>query len=181
MHRYFPDFYVKVRTKENKVKKWVVEVKPKAQTTPPKTPKRKTKKYLNEVRTYAINRATNRINNALGSLTSGRGIPRNMGGVFQTNAYNSLARNPFAGETVIYPEDLGSNDQGHYVQFYINEQTNANINFQGKSPSYAPNGSQLRGGTSTASIKRAYEKTFSSICMYMLQRLVHRRTQSMVK
>ena len=124
--------------------------------------------FLNEIKNVAINRATNRINNALGSLTSGRGIPRNMGGVFQTNAYNSLARNPFAGETVIYPEDLGSNDQGHYVQFYINEQSNANVNFQGKSPSYAPNGAQLRGGTSTASIKRAPTKRLSSsICMYM--------------
>ena len=57
VHRYFPDFYVKVKTKENKVKKWVVEVKPKSQTKPPKTPKRKTKKYLNEVRTFAINEA----------------------------------------------------------------------------------------------------------------------------
>ena len=37
VHRYFPDFYVKVKTKEGKLKKWVVEVKPKAQTTPPKT------------------------------------------------------------------------------------------------------------------------------------------------
>ena len=124
--------------------------------------------FLNEIKNVAINRATNRINNALGSLTSGRGVPRNMGGVFQTNAYNSLARNPFAGETVIYPEDLGSNDQGHYVQFYINEQMNANINFQGKSPSYAPNGAQLRGGTSTASVKRSATKRLaSSICMYM--------------
>ena len=91
-----------------------------------------------------------------------------MGGVFQTNAYNSLARNPFAGETVIYPEDLGSNDQGHYVQFYINEQMNANVNFQGKSPSYAPNGAQLRGGTSTASSQTVCNKRLaSSICMYM--------------
>ena len=124
--------------------------------------------FLNEIKNVAINRATNRINNALGSLPSGRGVPRNMGGVFQTNAYNSLARNPFAGETVIYPEDLGSNDQGHYVQFYINEQSNANVNFQGKSPSYAPNGAQLRGGTSTASVKRSATKRLaSSICMYM--------------
>ena len=43
--------------------------------------------FLNEIKNVAINRATNRINNALGSLTSGRGIPRNMGGVFQTFAY----------------------------------------------------------------------------------------------
>ena len=56
-HRYFPDFYVKVRTKENKIKKWVVEVKPKSQCKPPRVPKRKTRKYLNEVRTFAINEA----------------------------------------------------------------------------------------------------------------------------
>ena len=57
VHRYFPDFYVKVKTKQNTIKKWVVEVKPKAQTKPPRTPKRKTKKYITEVRNYAINDA----------------------------------------------------------------------------------------------------------------------------
>ena len=56
IHRYFPDFYVKVRTPQG-FKKWVVEVKPKAQCKPPRQPKRKTKKYLNEVRTWAINDA----------------------------------------------------------------------------------------------------------------------------
>ena len=43
--------------KENKIKKWVVEVKPKSQCKPPRVPKRKTRKYLNEVRTFAINEA----------------------------------------------------------------------------------------------------------------------------
>ena len=57
VHRYFPDFYVKVKTKQNTIKKWVVEVKPKAQTRPPRTPRRKTKKYITEVRNYAINDA----------------------------------------------------------------------------------------------------------------------------
>ncbi len=57
IHRYFPDFYVKVKTKQNTIKKWVVEVKPKIQTRPPKTPKRKTKKYVTEVRNWAINDA----------------------------------------------------------------------------------------------------------------------------
>tara|TARA_Y100001937_G_C6958604_1_gene257874 strand:- start:206 stop:640 length:435 start_codon:yes stop_codon:yes gene_type:complete len=57
IHRYFPDFYVKVRTNQNTIKKWVVEVKPKAQTRPPRTPKRKTKKYITEVRNWAINDA----------------------------------------------------------------------------------------------------------------------------
>ena len=39
IHRYFPDFYVKVKTKQGTLKKWVVEVKPKIQSRPPKTPK----------------------------------------------------------------------------------------------------------------------------------------------
>ena len=56
IHRYFPDFYVKVKTPRG-MKKWIVEVKPKAQTRPPKTPKRKTSRYINEVRNYAINDA----------------------------------------------------------------------------------------------------------------------------
>ena len=57
IHRYFPDFYVKVKTKQGTTKKLVVEVKPKIQTRPPRTPKRKTKKYINEVRNWAINDA----------------------------------------------------------------------------------------------------------------------------
>tara|TARA_B100001057_G_C22689831_1_gene887314 strand:+ start:746 stop:1066 length:321 start_codon:yes stop_codon:yes gene_type:complete len=56
VHRYFPDFYVKVKTKTGP-KKWVVEVKPKSQCKPPRIPKRKTRKYLNEVRTFAVNEA----------------------------------------------------------------------------------------------------------------------------
>ena len=51
-HRYFPDFYVKV-----KGKKYLVEVKPFRQTLEPKTQKRHTKRYINEVVTYAVNRA----------------------------------------------------------------------------------------------------------------------------
>ncbi len=57
IHRYFPDFYMKVRQADGSTKKFIVEVKPKAQCKPPKIPKRKTKKYLNEVRTWAINDA----------------------------------------------------------------------------------------------------------------------------
>ena len=57
IHRYFPDFYVKVKTKQGTLKKWVVEVKPKVNTRPPKTPKRKTKKYITEVRNWAVNDA----------------------------------------------------------------------------------------------------------------------------
>ena len=57
IHRYFPDFYVKVKTKQGTLKKWVVEVKPKVYTRPPKTPKRKTKKYITAVRNWAVNDA----------------------------------------------------------------------------------------------------------------------------
>ena len=50
-HRYFPDFYVKV-----KGKKYIVEVKPFRQTLEPKTQKKVTKTYINEVFTYAVNK-----------------------------------------------------------------------------------------------------------------------------
>ena len=55
-HRYFPDFLVKVKTKEGAVKTMVLEVKPKRQTIAP-TQQRKTKKYINEVITYGVNQA----------------------------------------------------------------------------------------------------------------------------
>ena len=51
-HRYFPDFYVKINNK-----KYLVEVKPFKQTQEPKTQKRHTKRYINEVVTYAVNQA----------------------------------------------------------------------------------------------------------------------------
>ena len=51
-HRYFPDFYVKIGNK-----KYLVEVKPYKQTKEPKTQKRNTKRYINEVVTYAVNQA----------------------------------------------------------------------------------------------------------------------------
>ena len=58
IHRYFPDFYIKVRQHNGTVKKFIIEVKPKAQCKPPtKTPKRKTKRWLNEVKTWSINEA----------------------------------------------------------------------------------------------------------------------------
>lgn len=56
-HRYFPDFFIKVRTKTNQVKKFLVEVKPKYQVDGPKPQQRKTKRYITEVMTYAVNQA----------------------------------------------------------------------------------------------------------------------------
>ena len=56
-HRYFPDFYVKYINKDKKVVREIIEVKPKKHLSPPKQPKRKTKRYLNEVATYIKNQA----------------------------------------------------------------------------------------------------------------------------
>ena len=55
IHRYFPDFYIKIKTNEGATKKLIVEIKPKKQTKAPKEPERKTKRYLNEVRTWGVN------------------------------------------------------------------------------------------------------------------------------
>jgi hypothetical protein len=55
-HRYFVDFVIMVKTRKDEIKKYAVEIKPHAQTEPPKQ-KRKTKKYLQEMMTYAVNTA----------------------------------------------------------------------------------------------------------------------------
>jgi len=57
VHRYFVDFYIKVKTKNNVIKKYLIEIKPKKQTIEPKQPKRKTPRYINEVTTYVVNQA----------------------------------------------------------------------------------------------------------------------------
>jgi hypothetical protein len=56
-HRYFPDFLVKVKTKDGKMKTMVVEIKPERETKEPKQRERITKQYINEVMTYGVNQA----------------------------------------------------------------------------------------------------------------------------
>ena len=56
-HRYFVDFYVEARAPDGSIKKMLLEVKPAAQTQPPKSPKRRTKRYISEVMTYGVNEA----------------------------------------------------------------------------------------------------------------------------
>ena len=57
-HRYFPDFIIKVREQSGDVKKYVIEIKPKRQTMPPvQTSKKRTRTFINEVKTYAVNEA----------------------------------------------------------------------------------------------------------------------------
>ena len=46
-HRYFPDFYIKTKESSGKIKKYIIEVKP----------KRQTKGYLREAFEYAKNQA----------------------------------------------------------------------------------------------------------------------------
>jgi hypothetical protein len=56
-HKYFPDFYIKVRESNGKIKKYIIEIKPLKQTIEPKVQKRKTKGYIYEVVEYAKNQA----------------------------------------------------------------------------------------------------------------------------
>ena len=58
VHRYYPDFYIKILTKSGKYEKYIIEVKPKRQTQKPnEKPKRKTAAWKREVLTYIKNRA----------------------------------------------------------------------------------------------------------------------------
>ena len=56
IHRYFPDFIVKVKKKDGTVMTHVLEVKPEYQTKQP-VRKRKTQKFINEYVTYTINQS----------------------------------------------------------------------------------------------------------------------------
>ena len=54
MHRYFPDFYAKIKTKDGE-KKFILEIKPKSLFKKRKKPKRVTKKVLREMAEIEIN------------------------------------------------------------------------------------------------------------------------------
>jgi len=55
--RYFPDFIVTTRGLDGKIKKMMLEIKPKKETEEPKVQSRKTKRYITEVTTWATNQA----------------------------------------------------------------------------------------------------------------------------
>ena len=57
MHRYFPDFVVKVKDKNGQTRTMMLEVKPKYQTMEPEKKKRVTKQYIQEVVTWGVNQA----------------------------------------------------------------------------------------------------------------------------
>lgn len=52
--RYFPDLYLKIKTKEG-IKRFIVEIKPEKQTKPPKQGRKKTKTFIQESLTYEKN------------------------------------------------------------------------------------------------------------------------------
>ena len=56
IHRYYPYFYMKVRQPDGTYKKFIIEIKPKAQTRKPKKPLRESRTYKNAVLTYERNK-----------------------------------------------------------------------------------------------------------------------------
>jgi hypothetical protein len=56
-HRYFVDFYIKVKNKENQLQRYLVEIKPDRFTKAPEPPAKMTKRFINEVLQFGINEA----------------------------------------------------------------------------------------------------------------------------
>ena len=130
--------------------------------------------FLNEIKNVAINRATNKLNNVISdALGGGRTTNPGARGGVDRSQYATLK--PFKGKHIAYPEDLGSNDQGHYIVFHINEQANANVKFsQGrnlkKSSKYSGNefdDFHQPEKTSISVPKAATKRLEASIAMYM--------------
>jgi len=56
-HRYFPDFFVNIRSRDGTIRSMILEVKPHSQSIEPVIKKNITKRYINEVVTYGVNQA----------------------------------------------------------------------------------------------------------------------------
>jgi len=54
-HRYFPDFIVTKINSDGKKQTYMIEIKPKSQTKPPKRQEKMSKKYITEVKTWGVN------------------------------------------------------------------------------------------------------------------------------
>ena len=57
VHRYFVDFYMKVRDRAGRNTRYLIEIKPAKFVAPPETPKRRTRAYVQEVMTWGVNQA----------------------------------------------------------------------------------------------------------------------------
>jgi len=56
-HRYFPDFWARMKSADGSIKTLLIEVKPKSQTVEPKKKSRITRRYIEEYVTYGVNQA----------------------------------------------------------------------------------------------------------------------------
>lgn len=56
-HRYYVDFIMEIKDRNGNIRTILIEVKPKKQCVPPAKPKKKTKSYLSESKTWAVNQA----------------------------------------------------------------------------------------------------------------------------
>jgi hypothetical protein len=56
-HRYFVDFWVKYRDRNQKIRTLLIEVKPEAQTRVPVKKEKITRRFLSEVKTWGVNQA----------------------------------------------------------------------------------------------------------------------------
>ena len=54
IHRYFIDFFIKIKDKDGNIRKIAIEIKPYAQTIPP-VKKRNSARYIQEMITYTVN------------------------------------------------------------------------------------------------------------------------------
>ena len=57
VHRYYPDFLIKVKEQNETTQTYLVEIKPEKQTRPPKKTQRVTKSFIYESKTWMINQA----------------------------------------------------------------------------------------------------------------------------
>ena len=57
VHRYFPDFMIQVKTKDGKLKNFLIEIKPSSDLIEPKAGKKTTKRLLSEMVTWETNKA----------------------------------------------------------------------------------------------------------------------------
>lgn len=56
-HRYFTDFWIKAKAKDDTIKQYVIEIKPYKETIEPVKPSKKSRKYVIEVAKYLKNKA----------------------------------------------------------------------------------------------------------------------------
>jgi hypothetical protein len=57
IHRYFVDFFIKLRNRHGEEQRYLIEIKPQRFTQPPTRPARQTRRYVQEAMSYAVNQS----------------------------------------------------------------------------------------------------------------------------